>query len=36
MTEAIIYKKTIENETVDILYGFKNQENYKNHFASED
>lgn len=32
MTEAIIYKKTIENETVDILYGFKNQENYKNHF----
>lgn len=30
MTEAA--KKTIENETVDILYGFKNQENYKNHF----
>lgn len=30
MTDAV--KKTIENVTVDILYGFKNQENYKNHF----
>lgn len=33
MTEAA--KKTIENETVDILYGFKNQENYKNQFDWE-
>ena len=33
MTEAA--KKTIENETVDILYGFKNQEKYKNHFDWE-
>ena len=33
MTEAA--KKTIENETVDILYGFKNQENRKNQFDWE-